>query len=409
MPLTYDPQDPGVIADPLSVLLRLQDNDPVHWSEPLRGWVVTRYEDVRRVALNRELSADRLTPFFKNLPPAQRNRMADLIRYINTWVAFRDPPEHTRLRKLINQVFTEQLVDTLQPSIEGIVDHLLNELEGREHFDFITDFAYPLPATVIMDMLGVPRSDLTMVKEWSNKIQLFIGSAAGSSQKYDLAQEGAVEMAAYFREIIAERERRPGDDIISRLLAIRDRSDALTEDEVIGTCILFLFAGHETTTNLIGNGTRALIKHPDQWALLHEQPALINSAIEECLRYDGPTGALVRVVAVDHDFGGKSLKAGDRVFIFVNAANWDPRKFDAPERLDITRDPNPHLTFNYGRHFCLGAPLARVEGQIAIREVVRRFPNLQLEIENPVYMDTLVMRGVRSMPVCNDIRPEGQP
>ena len=399
MSLTYDPRDAKNIADPLPVLLALQEQDPVHWSASLGGWVITRYDDVKRIALDSELSADRLTPFFKSLPAAQRNRLADLIRYLNTWVAFRDPPEHTRLRKLMNEVFTEHMVETLKPSIETIVAKLLGDLAERERFDFISDFANPLPATVIMDMMGIPHEDLGVIKEWSNKIQLFIGSASTAQNKYQQAQEGAVDMADYFRAIIRERERKPADDIVSQLLAIRDEDDALSEDEVIGTCILFLFAGHETTTNLLGNGIRALIDHPDQLAKLRKNPQLIEPAVEECLRYDGPTGAIARVVAVEHEMGGKTLAKGDRVFAFINAANWDPRHFNQPQRFDITRTPNRHLTFNYGRHFCLGAPLARLEGQIAILEVVKRFPGLQLEGGPPQYMDTLVMRGVRKMPV----------
>jgi cytochrome P450 len=395
----YDPKDPLTNADPIPILRSLQEKDPVHWSKPLRGWVVTRYEDVKRVQTDRALSADRLTPFFEHQPLENQNKIRDLIRYLNTWVAFKDPPEHTRLRALMSKVLTPGKAERLRPNIEEIVDHLLTGLEKRPSFDFISDFANPLPAAVIMDLLGVPRTDLDKVKVWSDKIQLFIGSATMSENKYELAQEGALEMAGYFKAIIADREQNPGDDMVSALLAIRDEDQALTEDEVIGTCILLLFAGHETTTNLIGNGTRALMRHPEQLAKLMADPGLNESAVEEMLRYDGPTGGLVRVVKVEHKLHGKTLKQGDRVFAMINAANHDPRKFEHPEIFDIERNPNPHLTFNFGIHYCLGAQIARLEGQIAIREAFRRFPNLRLAVSDVTYMDTLVMRGTRFMPV----------
>ncbi len=396
----YDPRDQAIIDDPLPALRALQENDPVHWSDKLRGWVITRYDDVRRIQLNEHISADRLTPYYESLPSEQQNRIRELIRYLNTWVAFKDPPEHTRLRRLMNKVFTPGAVRHLHGSVERAVGVLLDGLAGREQFDFIEDFAYPLPATVIMDMLGLPHSDMEPLKDWSNKMQLFIGSATASPNKHALAQEGAVEMAAYFREVILEREHTPGEDMISKLLAIRDADATLSEDEVIGTSILFLFAGHETTTNLLGNGIRALLQHPEQLERLRREPAMIKSAVEEILRFDGPTGALVRIVKHDHELRGRQLSQGDRVFVMVNAANHDPRKFEAPGKFDISRDPNPHLTFNYGPHFCLGAPLARMEGEVAIGEVIRRFPDLRLTADHYEYMDTLVMRGVRSMPVA---------
>jgi len=396
----FDPTDPETINDPLPVLKALQDRDPVHWSDILRGWIVTRYDDVRRIQINENISADRLTPYYESQSSEQQNRIATLIRYLNTWVAFKDPPEHTRLRRLMNKAFTPGAVKGLHGSVEAAVTRLLDALEDRDEFDFIEQFAYPLPATVIMDMLGLPREDMEDLKDWSNKMQLFIGSATTSPDKYTLAQEGAVEMADYFRGVIVERENNPGHDMISKLLAIRDEGDTLSEDEVVGTAILFLFAGHETTTNLLGNGVRALLNHPDQLARLKTDPGLIRPAVEEMLRYDGPTGAVVRVVRHTHELHGKSLEQGNRVFAMVNAANHDPRKFDEPGNFDITRSPNPHLTFNYGPHFCLGAPLARLEGEIAISEVIRRFPDLRLDAERYEYMDTLVMRGVRSMPVA---------
>lgn len=396
--LQFDPRDRTIIDDPLPALKRLQDEDPVHWSAVLRGWVVTRYDDVRRVQRGSQMSADRLTPFFESLPGAQQDRIRDLIRYLNTWVAFKDPPEHGRLRAVMNAVFTVRDVEALRPRIESAVDHLLDRMALHSEFDFIREFAFPLPATVIMFLCGLPPEDMDRIKVWSEKMKPFIGSATASPDKYELAQAGAMEMAAYFRSVVRERERSPGEDIISRLIGHKG-GGTLSEDEIVGACMLFLFGGHETTTNLIGNGMRAFISHPEARDRLLADPGLVNGAVEEILRYDGPTGALVRVVKVAHDFEGRSFERGDRVFSYVHAANHDRRRFDSPEVFDIERSPNPHLTFNYGPHFCLGAPLARLEGRIALSRALERFPRLKL-VRPVQYMDTLVMRGVREMHVA---------
>jgi cytochrome P450 len=387
----YDPRDPATINDPIPHLRRLQQSEPVYWSDVLRGWVITRYEDVKRVLRNDNFSADRISPFFEAMPPEKQQPIKELIRYLNTWVAFKDPPEHTRLRQLMRTVFTpaavaemsgfiESAVAVAEMSgfIESAVDHLLAELEGKKQIDFIEEFAYPLPAMVILEMLGLPQSDMDLLKDWSNKMQLFIGSATTSPHKYALAEEGAIH---------------------TKLLAIRDSDDTLTEDEVIGTSMLFLFGGHETTTNLIGNGIRALLLNPDQMALLRDRPELIDSAVEEMLRYDGPTGASVRIVKESHQFHDKWLESGQRVFVMIHAANHDLDAFEEPDTFDITRESNYHLTFNYGAHFCMGAPLARLEGKIAISRLINHFPDLKLSDDNYEYMDTMVMRGVRNMSV----------
>ncbi|MFK7828663.1 MAG: cytochrome P450 [Congregibacter sp.] len=397
----FDPRDRATINDPIPSLKLLQDHAPVYWCQPLRGWVITRYDDAKTVLRNDAFSANRIAPFYEALPPERQAPIQQIIRYLNTWVAFKDPPEHTRLRKLMKTVFTPETVLEQRSVIEKAVSKLIDSLIGREAFDFIHEFAFPLPAMVILHLLGLPESDMQDLKDWSNKMQLFIGSATTSPEKYGLAEEGAIKMAAYFREAIRQRETQPGTDLITRLLNLRDVDDALTEDEVIGTAMLFLFGGHETTTNLIGNGVRAILSHPQQLERLQQNPELIDAAIEEVLRFDGPTGASVRVVKESHHMHGEFLEAGQRVFVMINGANHDPRAFEKPESFDIGRTPNQHLTFNYGPHFCMGAPLARLEGQIAIGEVVRRMPGLKLAQKRYDYMDTMIMRGIREMPVTN--------
>lgn len=395
----YDPRDQATINDPIPVLRALQEHAPVYWCEVLRGWVITRYDDVKAVLRNDDFSADRITPFYAAQSPERQAKIEQLVHYLNTWVAFRDPPQHTRLRKLMKTVFTPETAAGQRPVVEKSVDRLITRLEGEHEFDFIREFAFPLPAMVIMDLLGLPEEDMDDLKDWSNQMQLFIGSATASPQKYDLAEAGATAMAAYFRAAMRKREQYPGKDLISQLMGLRELDDELSEDEVIGTCMLFLFGGHETTTNLIGNGVRVLLEHPEEKQRLLQDASLIDSAVEEILRYDGPTGASVRIVKNSHSMHGTRLNAGERVFVMINAANRDPRAFKDPDRVDITRSPNNHLTFNYGPHFCMGAPLARLEGQVAIGEVLRRLPGITLATEGYDYMDTMIMRGVRSMPV----------
>jgi cytochrome P450 len=398
-PTFYDPSDPATIQDPLPVLKRLQDEAPCYWSDKLKSWVITRYDDVRAIQLDPSVSADRLTPFYESLPPAKQSKVAELVRILNTWVAFKDPPEHTKMRHIMNRVLTMKVVKDLEPAINEIVEDLLNRLDekGLEEFDFITEFANLVPASVIMDLLGVPRGDMEILREYSSLIQPFIGDATATGDKYEMGREGIRGMADYFHHAVRLRETEPRNDVISKLVAERDAGN-LTTDELVGMCILFLFGGHETTTNLIGNGTRLLMRFPEARAALLEKPELMGQAVEEILRFDGPTGALVRLVKTEHELHGQMLKPRDRVFIMVNAANHDPRKFEAPERFDISRNPNPHLTFNSGPHFCLGAPLARAEGRIALSKLLDRFSDI--ELTTPVeYMDTLVMRGVRTMPV----------
>ena len=310
-----DFSDPGTNADPFPAFARLQEEDPVHWSASLKAWIITRYDHVKSIALNNEeVSANRVAPFFAAAPPERRNTFPHLLTYLGDWMVFRDPPDHTRLRRLFNKAFTSRSVEVLRPNIQQIIDMLFADMEksSRAHgaVDWIADFAYPLPAMVIMDLLGVPRAELRRVKVWSDDIALFIGSAQASAGKYERAETGARAIADFFRSIVRERRVEPRDDIISTLVTVRDERDVLSEDEVIATCILLLFAGHETTTNLIGTGLYHTMRFREQWERLKGDPSLFETAIEEWLRYDGPTTALARVVTADIEFGGRPLVEG---------------------------------------------------------------------------------------------------
>jgi cytochrome P450 len=404
MSYVFDLGNPATNANPFPEFARLRAEDPVHWSPAMKAWIVTRHADVKQVALNnKQISANRLTPFFKTNPEYQKGSIESLVRYLNHWMVFRDPPDHTRLRRLFNKAFTPTSVENLRPNIEDIVAHLIDGMEAKasrgETVDYIADFAYPLPASVIMDLLGVPRADLQVVKEWSDDIALFIGTAQVAGNKYLRAEAGAKAMAGYFRALVEDRTARPRDDMISLLVLARDDRDALSTDEIIGTAILLLFAGHETTTNLIGNGFLYSMKHRGEWERLVAEPSLAGTAVEEFLRYDGPSGALARVAAADLEMGGKTIREGQRVFAFMNSANRDPEAFEDAERFDIGRVQNPHLTFGFGIHFCLGAPLARLEAQIAATRLAERLPGIRLSGTEPEWHDSLILRGVKSLPV----------
>ena len=397
--IDYRPNDPAVLADPFPIYKRLQDEDPAHWSPRLKAWVLTRYEDVKRVCLDSTMSSDRLRPFFSTLPAPEAARVAELVRYLTLWMVFRDPPEHTRLRRLAAKVFHVRSINALRPNIESLTQWLLGSIGERAEFDFIADFAGPLPALVIIDMLGAPREELKRLKRLSDEMALFIGSARDVPEKYQRAADATREMAGIFRELIGARRAAPQRDLLTDLVRLDDAGDRLSEDELVATCILLLFAGHETTTHHLANGLRTLLAFPGELEKLRAQPARAPAAVEELLRYDGPIGAQVRIVQEPQTLHGKQLRAGERVFVMMNAANRDPRAYPDPDRLDLDRNGVPHLTFGFGPHICLGFPLARLEGQVALPAVLRRWRQIAPVGGAPEWMDSMVLRGMKAMPV----------
>ena len=395
--IDYKPNDPAVLADPFPLYARMRDEDPAHWSPRLKAWVLTRYEDIKRVCLDSTMSSDRLRPFFATLPPPEAAKVAELARYLTLWMVFRDPPEHTRLRRLAAKVFHVRSIHALRPNVEALTQWLLDSIGERSEFDFIADFAGPLPALVIMDMLGAPREELGRLKHLSDEMALFIGSARDASGKYERASAATREMAGIFRELVSARRAAPQRDLLSELVALDDAGDRLSDDELVATCILLLFAGHETTTHHLANGLRALLAFPEELEKLRANSSLAPAAVEELLRYDGPIGAQVRIVKEPHALHGKQFRAGDRVFLLMNAANRDPRAYEDPDRLDLERNGVPHLTFGFGAHICLGFPLARLEGQIALPAVLARWRHLELAGEPPEWMDSMVLRGMKTL------------
>jgi cytochrome P450 len=343
-----------------------------------------------------------LKPYFATLPGGEAERIASIIRYLARWMVFTDPPEHTRLRRLTSRVFHARSMQAMKPQVESIAARLLDALDGRDRFDFIAEFAGPLPCLVIMAMLGVPGEDLSLLKRLSDDMALFIGSSRTNPEKYATAESATREMAAYFQRLIALRREDPTTDLLSELVHTRetgpDGEDRFDDDELVASCILLLFAGHETTTNHIANGLHALMQFPQEMQRLRADPGLASDAVEELLRYEGPSGAQVRVVSQAHAMHGKPLAAGDRVFLMLNAANRDPRAYAEPDRLDLMRDGPPHLTFGWGAHICLGFPLARTEGQVALPAVLARYARIE-PVEPPRWINSMVFRGMQALPV----------
>lgn len=404
--IAFNHQDPAFVADPHPVLRRLQDAAPVFRSERMGAWVVTRHADVRAAFRDPRLSSDRIRPFFAQLSGNLRELVLPLCENLALWSVFNDPPQHTRLRALMGKAFTTRALEGFRPRIAAIVDELLDAIEakGVREFDYHREFAYPLPATVIAELLGVPRADVEKLKKWSDDLAQFVLTSRANPEKYRRAADGMAEMSDYFDRFIRRRaEAGTGNDVTASLLAAREHDDRLSHEEIVATALLLLFAGHETTTQLLANGLYWLLRNPEALAAMRARSGdatFVENAVEEMLRYDGPSLSMVRVAAQDFEWQGARIAKGQRVFLFQLAANRDPRVFAEPDRLDLARaNAGDHLAFGYGLHFCTGAPLARMEAQAAFPRVLARFPTLALADANPPWSDSILTRGMLEMRV----------
>jgi hypothetical protein len=396
----YNPFVPEVHANPYPTYKQLREEDPAHWSELLEGRIFTRYEDVNAVLKHPRMSADRRRARNRFIQQALASQQeGGPLTMANTMLSS-DPPEHTRLRGLVSKAFTPRVVENMRPRIQSIVDELLGGLIDKGSMDVIRDIAYPLPVIVIAEMLGVEPERRDDFKRWSDDIVATLGGPLVAPEVQARGREAVLEMAEYFQGIIAERRVAPKDDLLSLLIAAEEEGKVLSEEELLATCILLLAAGNETTTNLIGNGMLALLRNPEQLALFRNDASLAESAVEEFLRYDGPVQGTGRVAMEDIEIGGVTVEEGQLAFCMLAAANHDPAVFANPDALDITRKDNRHIAFGYGIHFCLGAPLARAEGQIAFRALMERLPNApRLASDNVEWGGTFILRGLKSLPI----------
>jgi cytochrome P450 len=364
-------------------------------------WFLSRYDDCAAVLRDSRFGHEILNVMTREelgWAAETPENIRPLVEMQRGWMLLKDPPDHTRLRTLVHKAFTPRMIERLRETIQTYTNSLLDTAQESGKMDVIEDLAFPVPVTVIADLLGVPASDRETFRRWSRDLAHTL-ELTDVEEIYVRGSGATVEFAAYFRELAAERRRIPREDLLSALVAVEAEGDRLTEDELIAMCILLLIAGHETTVNLIGNGTLALLRNPDQFRKLQEDPALVKPAVEELLRYDSPVQMTTRWVMEDLEFNGHPMKKGQQVATLLGAANRDPERFENPDTLDITRDDNHHLAFGNGIHFCLGAPLARLEGQIVIGTLARRFPKMELTTDSPPYRDTYVLRGLQNLPV----------
>ena len=395
------------IADPYPLLRRLQRDDPVHWNDGLGAWCLTRYADVDRAFKDPRFSADRVRPVALSRSRADPETARRLGDCLGLWMVFNDPPAHSRLRGLVSQAFTRRAIEALRPRIAAIVDDLLTAMAGRGRIDLIADFAYPLPAMVIGDMLGVPRVDIGALKRWSDELATFVLAGRLSPDKYERAAASLAEMLDYFGRLVEARRRKPGAEIIDRLIAAQREDGRLSAPELLASCVLLLFAGHETTTHFIANGMRALALHPGERGALAgaaADDAAIRQGLNELLRWDGPSIAQLRIAGEAIELHGRRIGAGERVYLFIAGANRDPEVFADPERLDIRRaNASRQLAFGSGIHTCLGAHLARLEGEIAFPTLLRRLGDFALTEAAEEWSDSLVIRGLHRLPMT--VRP----
>lgn len=390
-------------ANPYPLYEQLRSEDPVLWDDFLGRWILTGYADVLACLRDPRLSAERVGALRTLLPQEVVEKIRPMERVFESWMLFLDPPDHTRLRGLVNKAFTPRRVEAMRPHIQQIVDGLLNQVQANGRMDVIRDLAFPLPSTVIAEMLGVPSEDREQFRRWSSDI-IGISGMIIDPDRAIRAQNSILAMMEYFRQIISQRRKSPRDDLISAMIAAEDQGKFLSDEELLANCVLLLEAGHETTTNLIGNGLLALLRHPDQLRTLRKNPSLIGTAIEELLRYDSPVQLTGRVATEDLEIGDKRISEGDTVILLFGAANRDPARFLDPNILDLYRQENRHLSFGQGIHYCLGSPLARIEGQLAITTVLRRCPGLELTGEPLEWRQTVNLRGLTAFPVMFEPR-----
>jgi len=391
---------PDVIADPYGYFGRLREEDPVHWNAKYELWIITRYDDIVWLIRHPELFSSEVfkrdpRPPYPPIPEADVDVYSFVRQFFGDFFIQHDRPSHTEMRTVVHGYFTPKAMESWRPMVRAAIKDLLDEAEAQGQMDVMQDFATPLPVLVIARMLGLPQQDRRFIRELAQKL-LFIGR--GDPNRMRPLTDGIKGLVEYLSPLVEERLAHPGDDLLS-VLASGEKRGAYSREEVLANAVLLLFAGHETTINLICNGTLALIRHPQQWALLQHDPALAVPATEECLRYDPPVKSLQRIAADDVERRGKVLRKLERARWFIPSANWDPEKFSEPDRFDITRDPNPHVAFGSGVHHCLGATLARVEGQEAFAALVERFPALHLATEELEYQPSITFRSLKALPV----------
>jgi len=393
----YHLLDPEILADPYPLYRRLRSEDPVHWDPYLHAWVVTRYADV--VTVLQRFSADR-TPTPERLASMGMEQLSPIARVMVKQMLFLDPPQHNRIRGLAAVAFTPRRVEQLRSRIQEITEELIDRVEAQGEIEIMETLANPLPAIVTAGLLGVPARDHNRLKNWSQDFAEVLGNFQHNPDRASRVLSSLEEMTAYFRDAVRREAGEPTEGLVNALTTAEVDGDRLTEEEVIANVIVTMVGGQETTTNLIGNGLLTLLRHPDELERLRADPSLIPSAVEELLRYESPSQHTARLAPNDIEVGGQVIRERQAVIAVMGAANRDPERFSDPDRLDLAREDNRHLAFGWASHFCFGAPLARIEGQIAFATLLRRLPGLRL-LPGPItWRQNLGLRGLTALRVA---------
>ena len=391
----------GLIENPYPTYKRLLEEGPIHCLD-FRGrvfWALVSYADCSTVFRDLRFSARRADSLLGSVSAERRSQYAELARLLNLWMLFRDAPQHTRLRKLMNKGFSPAVVESLRLRVESMVDHMLDALPSGSEVDLLRVIAHPLPVRVIAEMLGIAETKQEWLVRSSDAIAAFFGNPARTEEQVRAAQDAVLELTEFFAKTVAERRKYKGTDLISLLLDIEEEGEVLTEEELHAQCIMLLFGGHETTRNLIGNGMYTLLRHPNEAAELRENPELIRSAVEELLRYESPVQYTGRTTLEDVEICGVRLRRGEPLMFLIAAANRDPQRFEDPDRLNLKRTNNPHLAFGAGAHFCIGNQLARLEAQVAIWKLVHKFRRMRLAQPKMEWIPSLGLRGLKELRV----------
>ncbi|WP_424212886.1 cytochrome P450 [Streptomyces sp. BI20] len=397
---------PEFFRDPYPAYARLRAEEPVRYFAPLDAWLLARYEDVDALLRSKDVSSDRVSALFTDTPEELRADSGRVARHLSDWMVFADAPEHTRLRTLMTRTFSPRTLAGLAPFVERTADELLERAAEKGTFDLVRDYSLPLPLQVIGRILGVPKELVDDFRGWSEALFAVPQMDGDPAARHRAAITSLAKVEELCGALIAERRRRPTDDLLGHLVAAEVGGERLTDEELIASCTLILIAGHETTAYSLVNAVRALLAHPDQADALRADPALLPAAFEETLRYDSLVGWVGRTATADLEFGGRRIPAGSLVFGMVGAANRDPEVYPDPDAFDVRRRaPRRHVTFGYGMHVCLGAALARMEGVIGLRHLLTRLPDLRA-VDTPLrWSEGIAVRGPRSLPV--EVGPRG--
>ncbi len=394
-----NPLTPEFLQDPYPTYRQLREEAPIFWSDKSKYWLITRYEDVHSIL--KDMSYEKQLQRWKQVNPMVK-MIPEVSKLMGTrakWMLNMNPPDHTRLRGLVNRAFTPKMVNEMRPHIQEIADYIIDRLQDKEEFDLVADFAFPLPVVVIAEMLGVPREDREQFKLWSHALTDTL-EPEPNIEKMKQANKATEELYEYLRPLVAERRKNPKNDLITALAAAEEEGKKLTEDELLANCVLILVAGHETTVNLIGNAVRTLLQHPDQLDLLKANPDLIGSAIGEVLRFESPVQSTRRLAGETLDLNGTKINEGDMLVLLLGAANRDPAQYENPDTFDIQRDTKKHMAYGHGIHHCLGSSLADAEAQIAVGTLFKRLPNLRLLDQKIEIRTPFALRGAKKLMVA---------